>query len=89
MTFQEKEENDHNDKVAKQIIFGRMRPQLPNSVQNKRQGIRQGRAFISKNSKVGKIRLRAFILILIPACQLKQHTLLSILLAVGGPPAPL
>ena len=39
-----------------------MRPQRPNSIWNKRQVIRQGRAFNRKNRKAGKLRLRAFIL---------------------------
>ena len=59
--------------------FWRMRPQSPYIVQNKRQGIRQRRAFNRKKSKAVKSRLRALILIFIPACQWKQHALLVIL----------
>ena len=57
-------------------VFLRRRPQRSNSVQNKRQGKSQGSEFNRRNSKSGRSRLRALILILIPACKWKQHALL-------------
>ena len=57
----------------------RMRLQRPNTIWNKNQRVGHGSSFIRKNSKVGKSRLREFILILVPAFRWKQYALLLIL----------